>query len=120
MAFVYLLTPKSNEWQGKKTYIGFTTNPKRRLRQHNREIKGGAKRTARYYPWKFVCVIGGFTSKRKALQFEWMYQKPTKSLKSRHLIRGRRGLGKLGTVDRKLNELRLILPLFPHLTVHYS
>jgi predicted GIY-YIG superfamily endonuclease len=37
--YVYLL--QSN----KKTYIGATVNLQRRLRQHNREIKGGAKYT---------------------------------------------------------------------------
>ncbi len=46
-----------------RTYIGFTTNPHRRLRQHNGEIKGGAYRTGKGRPWEQVCVVYGFLSK---------------------------------------------------------
>ena len=54
------------------TYVGATVNPTRRLRQHNREIKGGAKYTTRGKGrWRYVCVVYGFQTKVQALQFEW-------------------------------------------------
>src|SRR5437868_4503905 len=32
-------------------YIGYTIDFSRRIRQHNRELKGGAKKTGKYYPF---------------------------------------------------------------------
>ena len=58
-----------------RTYIGATVDLDRRLRQHNRELKGGAKRTtARPAQWYRVCYVSGFTSWRAALQFEWRWK----------------------------------------------
>jgi len=53
------------------TYVGITNNLKRRLRQHNGEITGGAKYTRRARPWRHFLVVEGFRSKREVLQFEW-------------------------------------------------
>lgn len=61
------------------TYVGFTVDPARRLRQHNGLLKGGASRTKRYKPWKMVAVVHGFVSKTQALQFEWSWQNPQKT-----------------------------------------
>lgn len=83
--YVYLLQSKNRPTC---SYIGFTTDPARRLRQHNREIAGGAKRTKRNAPWRFVCLVHGFKSHKKALAFEWAWQHPARSLVFR-LVPGR-------------------------------
>ena len=57
-----------------KTYIGFTTNPQRRVRQHNGEITSGARRTKCSRPWEYVAVNDGFQDKVSAMQFKWVWQ----------------------------------------------
>lgn len=53
------------------TYVGITNNLKRRLRQHNGELVGGAKATKGKGPWEFVCVLSGFPDETNLRQFEW-------------------------------------------------
>lgn len=65
-----------------------TDDPLRRLRQHNREIAGGARATAGR-KWKHVCVLSGFPTRRSALQFEWMWK---------HLSRRASVVGKMETI----------------------
>lgn len=55
---------------GRHSYVGATVDPDRRLRQHNRLISGGAKRT-RGGMWSYHMLIYGFRTWREALQFEW-------------------------------------------------
>lgn len=63
--FVYIL-----EKDG-ATYVGVSPYPQRRLRQHNGEIKGGARYTTSKGPgWKHVCIVSG-CDKIQALQLEW-------------------------------------------------
>lgn len=110
MHFVYLLLNSKN-----KTYVGYTNNPERRIRQHNGIIKGGAKKTRHGAPWRMVLKIIGFKNKIEALQIEWMWQHPLKSKKTRGLIRQMKQKGKIGSYSRKLKELQIILSLFPTL-----
>ena len=57
---------------GRWTYAGVSPDPVRRLRQHNGEIKGGAKYPLSRGPgWEHVCLIKGFPNKINAMQFEW-------------------------------------------------
>ncbi len=97
------------------TYIGFTTHPERRIRQHNGILKnGGARRTKRSgRPWTFVCVVHGFEDKVTALQFEWAWQNVDKSKAFREALSGDDKLAKkmkrsLGPKAR-LEELRILL-----------
>ena len=71
----------------KTTYIGSTVNLDRRLRQHNREICGGAKATGRGDGWKRVCSVTGFPDERSALQFEWKWKHSSRKLKGDPLNR---------------------------------
>jgi len=51
------------------TYIGFTNDPLKRLRQHNGEIVSGARRTHKKRPWEMLAVLSGFPTQVSALQF---------------------------------------------------
>ena len=75
MFFCYILLSLHEKYLN-GTYIGFTDNPLHRIRQHNGEIKGGAKFTKRKRPWKLVLVISNFPNKIAALKFEWAWQNP--------------------------------------------
>jgi predicted GIY-YIG superfamily endonuclease len=55
-----------------RTYCGMTNNIKRRLRQHNGEIGGGARYTTAHGPgWVVHFVVHGFIDRRDCLRFEW-------------------------------------------------
>ena len=60
------------------SYVGATVDMKHRFRQHNCEIKGGAKYTSAAvkagHTWKILCTVSGFPNERAALQFEWKWK----------------------------------------------
>ena len=53
------------------TYVGVSPDPIRRLRQHNGEIKGGAKYIQARVLVGETYLISGFQDKIQAMQFEW-------------------------------------------------
>lgn len=55
-------------------YTGKTTDIKKRLRQHNGEIKGGAKYTAAKRPVT-LCYYEAFTTHKEAAQKEYALKK---------------------------------------------
>lgn len=75
--FCYVL--KNNYLPHKnRTYNGFTNKPCRRIRQHNQEIKGGAKYTRNFgnKSWQYIALVTGFPNKINALQCEWRIKHP--------------------------------------------
>ena len=111
----YLLTSIHPE-HPLSTYVGFTVNPFRRIRQHNGEITNGAWRTKKKRPWKMVRIsftllwshafkvllIHGFPTKVDALRFEWAWQHPKESLSVRQIMTGLKGIGHLSKLKAKL------------------
>ncbi len=89
---VYLLLNDANT----RTYVGATVSPDRRLRQHNKEIVGGAKATSGDH-WTRICLVSGFPDERAALQFEWTWK---------HL--GRKG-GQGNCLERRYKALAELL-----------
>jgi predicted GIY-YIG superfamily endonuclease len=77
--FVYLLLSSDNS-----TYVGSTVDLDRRLRQHNKEIKGGAYATGAKVNkgeiWIRVAHIEGFPDWKSALQFEWRWKQLTRKI----------------------------------------
>lgn len=64
-----------------KSYIGTTTDIERRLRQHNGEIKGGAKATrSTKSKWAVFITVGDFDTQSESCQFEynWKHAKISK------------------------------------------
>ena len=59
-----------------KVYVGSTKNFSHRLRQHNREISGGAAETYYMYPLKPLAIIKGFTDRKQCLRFEFRLRRP--------------------------------------------
>ena len=75
MWFCYILRNINDEYKN-LTYNGSTNNPLRRLRQHNREISGGAKAT-QVGVWEIYALMTGFVNHNNALSCEWRIKHPT-------------------------------------------
>jgi predicted GIY-YIG superfamily endonuclease len=98
--YCYLLCTDSGQ-----TYVGATIDPDRRLRQHNKEISGGARATgikvAQGQLWKRVCYISGIPEWRSALQIEWRWKQL-----SRTAFKSIRN-----PIERRLKALKRLLEL---------
>lgn len=85
------------------TYVGATIDLNRRLRQHNGELKGGAKATTSKVKqgkrWVRVAFVSGFVNWTAALQFEWALKHRTRKCKRANL----------SSVEKRLHALNNLL-----------
>ena len=99
MSYVYLLVSSDNA-----TYVGATVDLDRRLRQHNKEIKGGAHATSakvlKGETWVRACHVSGFPDWPAALQFEWRWKQISRKLPT-----------KMFPLERRMIALKQLLAL---------
>ena len=102
--------------RGRRTYVGYTVDPSRRIRQHNGEIKGGARATSGSSPvdWEFLFVVAvedlRFGS-HEGLSLEWhlkrrpkgMTRKSASPIEARiEMLKGALGLAKFAWLLPKI------------------
>jgi structure-specific endonuclease subunit SLX1 len=99
MSYVYLLVSTNGN-----TYVGATVDLERRLRQHNKEIKGGAHATgmkvANGEIWTRAAHVAGFPDWQAALQFEWRWKQLSRKLPI-----------KMNPLERRICALKELLAL---------
>ena len=106
--FVYLLLSSDNS-----TYVGATVDLDRRLRQHNKEIKGGAHATGakvlKGETWIRAAHVEGFPDWQAALQFEWRWKQLTRkiTISVNPLHRRMIALKQLLALDRPTSKAKL-------------
>jgi predicted GIY-YIG superfamily endonuclease len=71
--YAYLLRSQS----APRTYVGVSTDPDRRLRQHNGELVRGARSTRAGRPWKLAALRGPFDDRSEAQRQEAAWKRLT-------------------------------------------
>ena len=98
--YVYLLLSSDNS-----TYVGATIDLDRRLRQHNKEIKGGATATGikveKGETWIRATHVKGFPDWQAALQFEWRWKQISRKIQSQ----------KIKPIEKRMLALKQLLNL---------
>ena len=108
MSYVYFLESTKGA-----TYIGATINLERRLKQHNKELAGGAHATSMKVnngeTWTMICYVEGFPDWTAALQFEWRWKQISRKLSKLLKPRERRfqALKTLLELDRPTSKAKL-------------
>ncbi len=75
-----------------KTYIGYTVNFTRRIRQHRGEIVGGARYTKRFEGWEYLMIMTCNTwNAVRAMQIEWLCKHPERKKRIAPKFRGKIG-----------------------------
>ena len=98
-SYVYLLISTNGN-----SYVGATVDLERRLRQHNKEIKGGAHATgikvSQGETWIRAAHVSGFPNWQSALQFEWRWKQISRKLSL-----------KMNPLERRIMALKQLLAL---------
>ena len=106
--FVYLL----ESFNKRATYIGATIDLDRRLRQHNKEIKGGAHATGikveKGETWIRAAHVKNFPDWQAALQFEWRWKQISRKLPAKMcpLLRRLQALDMLLKLERSTSKAK--------------
>ena len=83
--FVYILRSLA---EPSKTYVGFTEQIERRLKEHN---AGSQVYSSRYAPWRLETYLA-FSSRKLALKFERHLKTPSgKAFANKHLVQAVQG-----------------------------
>jgi len=100
--FVYFIQSTNGS-----TYIGATVNLDKRIRQHNKEIKGGATATSikvsKGEIWSYICYVENFPTWNEALKFEWRWKHLSRQIQK--LKPSQR------PIERRLEALKTLLAL---------
>ncbi len=102
MSYVYFIESTNGS-----TYIGATVNLEKRIRQHNKEIKGGAIATSNKVingeVWSYVCYVENFPTYNEALKFEWRWKQISRILQKKNPKQKPR--------EKRLQALQMLLDL---------
>lgn len=102
MSFVYFIQSTNGS-----TYIGATVDLDKRIRQHNKEIKGGARATSikveAGQAWSYVCYVENFPSWNEALKFEWRWKQISRQIQKSKPAQK--------PIERRMEALKTLLSL---------
>ena len=102
MSYVYFIESTNGS-----TYIGATVDLDKRIRQHNKEIKGGAIATSNKVlqgeVWSYVCYVENFPNFNEALKFEWRWKQISRIVQKNN--------PKLLPREKRLEALKILLNL---------
>ena len=109
--FVYFIQSTNGS-----TYIGATIDLDKRIKQHNKELKGGATATSikvsRGEVWSYVCYVENFPSWNEALKFEWRWKQISRQIQKikptqKPIERRQEALEKLLKLDKPTSKAEL-------------
>lgn len=100
--FVYFIQSSNGS-----TYIGATVDLDKRIRQHNKEIKGGATATSIKVNlgevWSYICYVENFPTWNEALKFEWRWKQISRQIQ--------KSKPSLKPMNKRLEALDLLVKL---------